>query len=271
MRILIYLDQYYLMSIPIVSKFKIYFRIYKMNRFRFPLIRQLGLMDCGPVCLQMIGKYYGKNLSLNQLKSHANISKVGVNLLGICSAAEAVGLKTIPVMMNIEALFEDRPFPCIIHWNQNHFVVLYKLSKKYAYIADPATGLHKYPIDDFLHYWNGENETSIVLIIETTPEFYSNELHESKREKNNQWELVKKNVYEYKRYFFQILLGFIATSFIIVASPFLTQAIIDKGIFLKDLNFIYLILVGQLLLFFSSAIIEILRDGYCYTLVQESI
>ena len=150
---------------------------------RFPLYQQLGAMDCGPTCLRMIAKYYGKHYSLDTLRQRSFISRNGVSMLGISTAAESIGFRTLAVHVTFEKLCEA-PLPCIVHWNQNHFVVVYDIkpnkrhpSKGVVLVADPAGGNIKYSVQEFLSNWistvNNGKEEGMALLLETTPDFYT--------------------------------------------------------------------------------------------------
>ena len=146
---------------------------------RFPHYTQLDSMDCGPTCLRMIAKYYGRRYSLETLRDKAFITREGVSMLGISDAAESIGFRTSGVRITLRQLKEDVPLPCILHWNQNHFVVCYKIKDDRYYIADPAAGKVVYREAEFTPCWystkvNGE-ETGTALLLEPGPEFYEQE------------------------------------------------------------------------------------------------
>lgn len=147
---------------------------------KFPFYKQLDAMNCGPTCLRMIAKHYGKSFSVRQLRDNSFIRNTGVNLLGLSEAAESIGLRATGIRTSIDKLEKRKPVPCIIHWNQVHFVVLYNITKKkdksVFHVADPAYGLLKYEEGEFKKCWistrEGGNEKGIVMMLETTPAFY---------------------------------------------------------------------------------------------------
>lgn len=158
---------------------------------RFPKYIQLDTMDCGPTCLRIIAKYYGKSFSLQTLRDYCHISREGVSLLGISDAAEKIGFRTMGVKISFEQLCNEVSLPCIVHWNQCHFVVVYKIEKKknetYVYISDPASGLLKYKKDQFLKCWaqivsetSGKKTVGIALLLEPTPKFAEQKDEDSK-------------------------------------------------------------------------------------------
>lgn len=120
---------------------------------KFPFHLQLDQMDCGPTCLLMIAKHHGRNFSLPELRSKSYITREGVSMLGISDAAEAIGFRTLSVKLPFDVLAKDSPLPCIVHWNQNHFAVVYRAQKNKLYVADPAVGLLTYSKVEFLKCW----------------------------------------------------------------------------------------------------------------------
>ena len=134
-------------------------------------------MDCGPTCLRMIAKYYGKNFSLQTLREISKINKDGASLLGLSEAAENRGFRALGVKLNIEQLREVEK-PCILHWRNNHFVVLYKIKRKKYFIADPANSLVVLSESDFINNWlpkGTETEAGVALLLTPTPVFFEQE------------------------------------------------------------------------------------------------
>lgn len=226
---------------------------------RFPFYKQLDVMDCGPTCLRMIAAYYGKHFSVQQLREHSYIQRTGVNLLGISEAAESIGLRTTGVRTTLEKLKRQSKLPCILHWNQEHFVVLYRVEqlkgKTWFYIADPAYGLLKYEEEELKRCWistrQGNMEKGIALLLEVTPQFYETE--PVKYEKLSLWYLFR-YVRPYRKAMVQLGLGLLAGSILQLVFPFLTQTIVDQGIGHRNLNFIQLVLAAQLVLVFSRTL-----------------
>ena len=145
----------------------------------FPVYKQLDQMDCGPTCLRMVAKFYGRNYSLNELRNKSFITREGVSLLGISDAAEAIGFRTIGVKIPFNKLVDEAVLPCIIHWYQRHFVVVYKITKTNVFVADPAAGLITFTKEEFTKGWNSTKdngqETGVALLLETTPQFFEHE------------------------------------------------------------------------------------------------
>ncbi len=232
------------------------------------LIQQLDSMDCGASCLAMIAMHYGLHLDRDRLRELCCLDKNGVSLLGISKAAEAIGFKTLGGRLSFEMLSEEAPMPCIVHWNQNHFVVVYKIKKhkkgKYVvYVADPGKGLVTYAQKEFCEHWastrtEGE-EKGIALIFDTTEQFYAQKDTKTVRDRNRVkflWNYLKK----YSRFFTQLILGLLLGSLLQLVFPFLTQAIVDTGVGGKDIGFIWLVLLAEMMLLFSRTTIEFIRS-----------
>ena len=229
----------------------------------FPLYTQHDAMDCGPTCLRMIATYYGRTYSLEGLREKSHITREGVSLLGISEAAENIGFRTMGVTVSFDEL-KEAPLPCIIHWNQSHFVVVYKIKKKrgtdYVYIADPSAGRLKYTKDEFCRCWlsskqDGE-DVGVAMLLEPTPDFYEQE-EEHVRKKG--FGFLFSYLKPYKSFVRQLFLGLIFGSLIQLIIPFLTQSIVDFGINTQNLNFIYLVLIAQLVLILSSTSVDFIR------------
>ena len=225
-------------------------------------------MDCGASCLAMIAMHYGLHLDRDRLRELCCLDKNGVSLLGISKAAEAIGFKTLGGRLSFEMLSEEAPMPCIVHWNQNHFVVVYKIKKhkkgKYVvYVADPGKGLVTYAQKEFCEHWastmtEGE-EKGIALIFDTTEQFYAQKDTKAVRDRNRVkflWNYLKK----YSRFFTQLILGLLLGSLLQLVFPFLTQAIVDTGVGGKDIGFIWLVLLAEMMLLFSRTTIEFIRS-----------
>ena len=225
-------------------------------------------MDCGPSCLAMIVKYYGKDVGIDQLRKICSLGKEGVSLLGISKAAEVIGFKTIGGRLSFDILAHKALLPCIVHWNQNHFVVVYKIRKhnkgKYTvYVADPGKGLVTYTQEEFCEHWvstkTGGEEKGIALLLEPTEQFYAQQSEEIVPTKNRVkflWGYLKK----YKRFFTQLILGLLLGSLLQLIFPFLTQAIVDTGIGGKDIGFVWLVLLAEMMLLFSRTAIDFIRS-----------
>ncbi|MEO1052656.1 MAG: peptidase domain-containing ABC transporter [Bacteroidota bacterium] len=229
---------------------------------RFPFYRQLDAMDCGPTCLRIIAKSYGKSYSLQTIREKSYITREGVSLLGISDAAESIGFRTLAAKIPFDKLRDEAPTPFIAHWRQRHFVVVYGFKRDKVLVSDPAHGLVKYSKKEFLDGWLSDKErgeeTGVVLLLEPTPQFYSTE-DESDMNKAG-FRFLFKYLRPYKKFIVQLFLGMLLGSILQLIFPFLTQSIVDIGINNQDLDFVTLILIGQLMLFFSRTTVEFIRS-----------
>ncbi len=229
-----------------------------MLKRNFPFLAQHDSSDCGPACLHMVSKFYGKQYSLKELRSKCNITKNGVNLLGISYASKLIHLNNVSVRLSYEELKKKAIFPAIAHWQQNHFIVVYKIKKNKVYVADPAIGKIKYNKEEFLKGWyNKEDKKGICLLLEPTEKFFQfKEEHKSKA--NFRSLLYFTN--QYKFFFFQLFLSILLASIIQLIFPFLTQSLVDYGIKNQSIEFIYLILLAQIVLIISRTLVEFFRS-----------
>lgn len=231
---------------------------------RFPFYKQLDQSDCGPTCLRMIAKHYGKSYSLEYLREHCYINRTGVSLAGISDGAQAIGLRSLSVKVPFEKL-REAPLPAIAYWRQRHFVVVYRIEKDTVWVADPGYGLVKYKKDEFIRGWtnrdrmhgDGEDSVGIMLLLETTPDFFDREVSS---DKGVTISYLVEYLRPYKNFMIQLVLGMVIGSVLQLIFPFLTQSIVDRGIQYEDIGFVYLILAGQLMLFFSSTAVGFIRS-----------
>ena len=228
---------------------------------------QAEAMDCGPASLKMIAKYYGKSYTMQTLRELCFITREGVSMQGISDAAEHIGFRTLGVRISFEQLAGEVKLPCILHWNQNHFVVCYKIKLKKnggsrIYIADPASQKLVYRKEDFLKCWisTTRNNTpqGLALLLEPGPEFSAIKDEPSSTKRDLKFFL--RYFLPYKKQIALLLLLLLAGSGIQMVFPFLTQALVDKGINGKELGFIALLLIAQLTLFFSQMAVNFVRS-----------
>ena len=232
-----------------------------------PFHHQMDLFDCGPASLKMIAEHYGKSYTMQTLREYCFITREGVSMQGISDAAEHIGFRTLGVRATFDQLADDFPLPCILHWNQNHFVVCYKIKRKRngdarIYIADPASQKLVYTKDDFLKCWISSNKNNtpqgLALLLEPGPDFNSiKDEHTS----------TKRDLLFFLRYFLPyrkqiglLLFLLLVGSGIQMVFPFLTQALVDRGISSKNISLITLILIAQLILFFSQMMVDFVRS-----------
>ena len=259
---------------------------------KFPFYKQPDQMDCGPTCLRIVAKHYGKNFSLQRLREISGINREGVSLLGISEAAEKIGFRTMGSRLTVDQLI-DLELPAIFHWNQNHFVVLYKIKRGIYYIADPGKGLIQFTLAELKQRWlsagndlgrftnapdpathNPKLATQtpqpatrnpqpnydhfgIALILFPTPDFHS---HEGDKTEGLNWSYLLRYLYQYKQLVIQLFAGLGVGSLLQLIVPFLTQSIVDIGINTKNLNFIYIILIAQTMLFLGRMSVDFIRS-----------
>lgn len=230
---------------------------------KFPFYKQLDRMDCGPTCLRIVAKHFGKIYTIEYLREKSHITQQGSSFGGIAEAAEIIGLTTLGVNVNYETLANQAPLPCIVHWRQRHFIVVYKIEKGKVYVSDPAHGLITYTKKEFLDGWipkkdKSEDTETVVLLLEPTPEFYDNE--DEKNKNRIGFNFLAPYFKPYRKTLFQVCLGLFTATLLQIALPFLTQSVVDYGINYQNLNFVYLILIAQLVFFVSRTATQMIRD-----------
>ena len=258
---------------------------------RFPHYTQLDAMDCGPTSLRIVAQFYGRHYSLQNLRERCHITREGVSLLGISDAAESIGFRTTGVKITWHQLRDEANLPCIVHWNQQHFVVVYRIARKrgkwWVYVSDPASGLLKYTEEQFLKAWiqsrelpnrtesaarpqqevpslasadflaGPANGKGIALLLEPTPQFYKEKGDEDKRLKLG---YLLQYLRPYKSYLAQLALAMLTASILSLILPFLTQSVVDKGIGTGNLSFVVMMLVAQVVLTLSQLANNLIRS-----------
>lgn len=232
---------------------------------RFPHFIQPNIMDCGATCLQIIARHYGRTLPLSFLREASHTGRDGASLLGISKAAEAVGFHTLAVKIDFNKLQKEAPLPLIAHWNQNHFVVVYKITRDKVLVSDPGNSLLTYTHAEFLRQWinataDKHTEEGICLLLEPTPAFKATEIPREDEERLDTKAFLWHYLRPHKRIMLQILIGLVAGTLLQLMIPFLTQNIVDTGIYKKDISFIWLVLAAQLMLTLGQMTLEILRS-----------
>lgn len=229
-----------------------------------PFYRQHDTMDCGPTCLRMVAKYYGKEYSLQKLRDDCHLTKQGVSLYALSDAAEKIGFKTLSASIPFDKLIEEAPFPCIAVWNQNHYVVIYKTKRGKIIVGDPGhTKIIKYDKQDFLKSWvydsAADKNSGIVLLLQPTSLFYQSS-EDKKGLSSKGFQFLYHYLTPHKKAITQLFVGLFMGSIIQLIVPFLTQSVVDVGINYRDLNFIYLLLAAQVMLFVGTTIISFIRS-----------
>lgn len=242
---------------------------------KFPHYTQLDAMDCGPSCVRIIAKYYGHSFSLQTLREKSFLTRQGVSMLGMSEAAESIGFRTQGVRISFEQLAQDTPLPCILHWNQNHFVVCYDIKRKRKFlrkkdatddfsisISDPASGLLTYTKEEFLRCWistkSEDKDKGITLVLYTTPAFYNQE--DEKAESKANLRYFFRYLKPHKSQLVQLGIGMVVSSVLSLIFPFLSQTMVDVGIGNHNLSVITLILIAQLVLFVTQLGMDFIRS-----------
>lgn len=238
---------------------------------KFPTYSQLDSMDCGPTCLRIVAAHYGRIWALKTLREKCHISREGVSLLGISDAAESIGFRTMGVKISFEQLCEEAILPCVVHWNQKHFIVVYKIERRHGkaliYVSDPASGLLCYAQKDFLKSWlsicendsvsDFHKEFGVALLLEPTPKFYAEKGDEEHYRGISE---LLKYLRPYKKFILQLFFAMLTGSIISLMLPFLTQSVIDVGISTGDMNFVVVVLVAQVVLTLGQMANELIRS-----------
>ena len=237
-----------------------------MRARRFPYYPQLDGMDCGGACLRMVAAYYGRSFSGQEVQRLCMAGREGVSVLSVCEAAEALGFRAVAGRVSLEKLMAQQPFPCILHWNQEHFVVLYAVKKRREgkrrfCVADPGKGVLSMDEETFKEHWlstrrQGE-ERGIVVSLQPAAAFF--EKHPACGKKVPAAAFLYRYMRPYGKFFLHLAAGLLLGSVLQLIAPFLTQAIVDTGIANRDIGFIYLVLAGQLMLVLSSTAIDFVR------------
>ncbi len=255
----------------LTEDFKIYIEKYDKMFFKkkkLPYFQQLDQMDCGPTCLKMVAQYFGKTFPIQYLRDNCYIDRQGVSIRGLSDAAEKIGMRTMAVKASYNLLRDEAPLPCIAYWQQKHFVVIYDIVKgkgkkpDQVIVGDPATSLITYTDKEFVKFWlkglQTEEQEGFVLLLEPTPDFYKEDIQTVDNKAD--YKFFFKYLTPFRRYIIQLFIGLFTGSVLTLIIPFLTQALVDFGINHQDLDFVYTILIAQLMLFVGKTSLEILRS-----------
>lgn len=232
---------------------------------KFPSEQQKHVMDCGATCLRIIARYYGRNIPLARLRESSGTNRAGTSLLGLSRAAEEAGFRTMAAMVTFKKLQQEAPLPLILHWQQQHFVVVYKVTKRKVYISDPAGGLMVYEAEEFAKHWAGNNFTAatakgVALLLEPSPDFEAIRTGAAQEEKINIRPFLQHYMKPHTRVMLQVMLSLGVGAILQLMVPFLTQNIVDTGVYKKDINFIWLVLLAQLMLVSGQMALEVVRS-----------
>lgn len=217
---------------------------------RFPVEYQMDSQDCGPASLKIIAKYFGKYYSLQFLRDKCGITKEGVSLLDISTGAESIGLRTLAIKCTMDDVVHTVPLPAIVFWKDSHFIVVYKTDKKHVWVSDPAKGKIKYTHEEFRKGWyQKEEKQGVMLAVEPTVDFMNNEAE--KQQKRNSFSSILKYFFPYKKQFAVVLAIMLVVTLLQAVLPFISKAVIDVGIKTSDVNFIHMVLIGNISILFS--------------------
>jgi len=228
---------------------------------KFPFYKQVDQHDCGPICLKIISKYFGRNFSPEHLRDLCKITPNGISGKSLMSGAESLGFQTVPASITYQVLSEQAPLPCIAHWRDRHFLVVYKVERDKVYVADPSHGLIQYNKREFIEAWQNnkkadDNSEGIIILLEPTAKFYNQENTDFSKGLRGILPYLK----NYTKYILQVFIGLIAGSLIQLILPFITQKLVDQGINLGNISFVYILLLAQLMLFSSSVFLTVIRS-----------
>ncbi|WP_304066874.1 peptidase domain-containing ABC transporter [Pedobacter glucosidilyticus] len=227
---------------------------------KFPHERQLDMMDCGPACLKIIAKFYGKYYSLQHFRDKCGITKEGVSFLDLSYAAEDIGLRTLSIKSSFLDLYSKVPLPCIIHWANSHFIIVYKITKKRVYVSDPAKGLLDYSHDDFQKKWHQPGESKgVLLAVEPQADFLIREGSENAAKKKSLQHIIGYFV-PYKASFANLFIVMLIVTALQALLPFISKAVIDVGIQTHDLDFINIVLIANIVILVSITFSNAVRD-----------
>ncbi len=232
------------------------------NKIYFPLYRQHDTMDCGPTCLRMIAQFYGRSFSASYLRTHCHIDREGVSMRGIANAAEKIGFRTLSIKVPFTGVGEipglrQAPLPLIVHWQQKHFVVVFRMNQHFIWIADPVGQKIRLTRREFLDCWLSDDDKGIAMLLEPTPRFYN---EENQGERKRGFGALFIYLRPQRRMLVQLGLGMGLSAILTLFAPFLTQSVVDNGIALHDLGFIYVVLLGQSMLFVGQMAIRFVQS-----------
>lgn len=229
----------------------------------FPCDLQMDMMDCGPACLKMVAKYYGKYYSLQYLRDKCGITKEGVSFLDLSHAAENTGLRSLSLRCTVDDLIEKIPLPAIAHWDNSHFIVVYNTNPKTGsiYVSDPAKGLIKYKKGEFAHKWikKAEGDKGVLMALEPQADFYQRQ-GEERTERKKTFENFLGYFRPYKKSFVNLFVVMLVVTALQGLLPFISKAVIDVGIQTHDVDFISIVLIANIAIYVSILLSNMVRD-----------
>lgn len=232
----------------------------------FPVVRQRDQRDCGPACLTMVAQHYGRELPLQYIRETCRTTRQGSSIQGLVEGAEEIGLRTLAAKLPFEKLRDEAPLPCIVHWQNDHFVVVTEVTGDTVHVVDPATGRLTFGVDEFIERWSMPSSDSdeldgavgIAVVVEPGPKFWDRDVGGG-YEMKSKFDLIWGYARRHKKEFRQVGYGVLAATAIQLALPYLMQAVVDVGIANRSLNFIYIVLAAQLALVLGRTSIEFIQ------------
>lgn len=229
----------------------------------FPCDRQMDMMDCGPACLKMIAKHYGKYYSLQYMRDKCGITREGVSFLDVSHAAENIGLRSLALKCTIDDLIEKIPLPAIVHWDNSHYIVVYNTNfrKGSISVSDPAKGLIKYNKKEFEKKWikKAEGDKRILMALEPRADFYERR-GEEKQNRKKTFENFLGYFLPYKKNFTNLFIVMLVVTALQGLLPFISKAVIDVGIQTHDVDFITIVLIANIAIYVSILLSNMVRD-----------
>jgi ATP-binding cassette subfamily B protein len=229
-------------------------------RKRFPFFPQHDAMDCGPACLQMVAAWHGQRYALGYLREHSYVDREGVSLAGIQAAATQIGMDSMPVRIPFSGSgsLEQAELPCIVHWEQRHFVVVYRIGEQGIWLADPAKGRYRLSREAFLQGWQQDGDEGLALFLRPGADFGKGAANANPG--LSIWKHLRNYLLPYRALLVQVFIGLLLGALLQLSLPFLAQSVVDIGIQNQDIGFLWLILLAQVALLLSMQAERFLRS-----------
>lgn len=220
-------------------------------------------MQCGAACLAMVCNFFNYRCTVDWIEEYCQATIDGVSMNDITQSAIRLGFNAVSARVTTDNLARlPYPLPAVLFWNRNHFVVLYKVSRKGRcfHIADPAKGKIKYTREEFEKHWECTTadgaQAGFAMFFDPIDEVES---PPPPRRKKRSFRFLARYMSPYRRHFVQIGLGLLLGCLLQLIMPFLTQSIVDIGITHRDIGFIWLVLLGELAIVIGRTSADIIR------------
>tara|TARA_R110001606_G_scaffold260183_2_gene407988 strand:- start:40929 stop:43127 length:2199 start_codon:yes stop_codon:yes gene_type:complete len=230
----------------------------------FPHFKQLDSWDCGPTSLKIIAQYFGHDIDIERIRKEIDFERIGVSLNSLEDAAEKIGFEHHSVLLTFEDLNDKAPLPCIVHWQQNHFLVVHSIKKGKVYISDPSKGKYSLGIKEFIQGWSSNSDKEdeaegIAMLLEPNELIGTQYINEGKKNYNHIYRFFYKRLLNEKKVIVSLLFGLGVAGILQVLLPIMTQSIVDQGIFFQDKRLIWVLILGQLFFLLINFFVEIVR------------